>query len=480
MSDDGLGSARDRVRNQLGADFERKASDDFCRAFTRANVRGPGSSTVLELADLPDGFEPPPGFEPSAETGPAAAPAVRMRGGFRGGRGAAGGDEDEGRPQAEPNPEVEQAQMRSLAFMEEVRAFLARPAGPVMRGGGQTGGPGVGFDVCWLNHSVRARLSPSAARRIAELADDPRVRHIDTTRPLQPEMHRSIPALLGEARIKARAALVRTLKTERKVVVAVIDSEIDRDHPALNGRVFRGGIFTENEGWGHPGKHGTAVAGVIAASGELAGVAPDAILYNYKVLGSKDPDDADDFDLGLALQAAVRHGARIANVSLGTTADTDGASREVLACNRAWELGLAVVKSAGNKGSGAGTITCPGDAKGVIVVGATDEGGRGVQEYSSRGPTKNGKTGPDLVAPGGRDEIATITGLLPGGTTGCCGWGTTLAAAHISGLLALMLEENPRLKPDQLREQLLARCVPFRCDETVQGHGFPRWPAEAA
>jgi serine protease AprX len=472
MSDDGLTSDRQRVRNALGAEFEQKASDEFCARFVRGRTRGPGSATVLEMTDLPDGFQVPPGFEPAPEVPPAPPAQPRMRG--RGAPPPPPDDDEEDGPEVQPDPVVEQAQVRSLAFMEEVRAFLARPPGPRMRGRSAPGGPGARFDVCWLNHSVRARLSPPNARRIAELAGDPRVRRIDTTRALEPEMLRSIPALLGEARMKARAALTRvTERKERAVVVAVIDSEIDRDHPALKGRVFRRGRFTE-EGWRHPSRHGTAVAGVIAANGEVVGMAPDAILYNYKVLGSRDPDDADDFDLGLALQRAVRHRARIANVSLGTSAATDGTSREVIACNRAWELGLTIVKSAGNKGNGEGTITCPGDAKGVILVGATDEAGRGVQEYSSRGPTKNGKQGPDLVAPGGRDEIATIQGLLPDGTIGCCGWGTTLAAAHISGLLALMLDENPELTPDQLKEMLIARCVPFRCDESVQGYGFPR------
>ncbi len=95
----------------------------------------------------------------------------------------------------------------------------------------------------------------------------------------------------------------------RAVLVAVIDPEVARQHPALRGRVVHRRNYT-SEPWGNPDPHGTAVAGIVAADDEDAGgVAPEAEIYNYKVLASNRFLHADDFSGAIAVQHALEDGA---------------------------------------------------------------------------------------------------------------------------------------------------------------------------
>jgi len=240
------------------------------------------------------------------------------------------------------------------------------------------------------------------------------------------------------------------------IIVAVIDSEVALRHPGLAGRVVHKRNFT-GEAFGNPGDHGTAVAGIVASE---EGIAPGATIYNYKVLATNRFLNGEDFDGALALQRALEDGAHVANCSWGAGPATDGTSREARACNTAWALGLAIVKSAGNNGPGRSTLTTPADAEGVVVVGATDRAGTRVEDYSSRGPTGAGASRPHLVAPGGSPGDGIITCLVGGGY-GDCGFGTSFAAPHVTGLIALLLAAKPATDPDELREILISNSAPL-------------------
>jgi serine protease AprX len=233
---------------------------------------------------------------------------------------------------------------------------------------------------------------------------------------------------------------------------------VDAAQAALKGRVLQKKNYTK-EAWGHPDKHGTGVAGIIAsADKKFAGIAPGAKIASYKIFATNEADQGSDFDATLAIQQAVEDGVVIANCSWGVGPATDGTSREARAFNRAWDLGLIIVKSAGNNGPGAGTMTSPADARGVIVAGATDRKGKKLQDYSSRGPIA-AKPGPDFVTPGGAFGGDEIRSLLAGGGTGSIGVGTSFAAPHVVGAIALLLDQNPQLTPDQVRAALLGKCV---------------------
>jgi serine protease AprX len=356
----------------------------------------------------------------------------------------------------------------------EARSAFLQASAPVRRrleeaaarqpwlGGGAADEPATG--VCWLNRSIRA---PDLVDALAEVADADEVERFDLPRRLTAEIDATGP-LVGAAALAAGGV------DGGGILVGVLDSEVAGDHPALQGRVVRRENYTR-EPWGTPSAHGTAVAGIIAsADASRRGMAPGVTIYNYKVLASRRDLNAEDFGGALALQQALEDGVQIANCSWGAGRAGDGTSREARACDNAWALGMAIVKSAGNEGPGAATLTTPADAEGVIVVGASDRGGQAVQSYSSRGPTADGRARPHLVAPGG--DWSPRRGILScriDGTFADAGIGTSLAAPHVSGLLALLLAADPDLCPDELRETLFARCRQLaEGDENIQGLGF--------
>jgi serine protease AprX len=318
-------------------------------------------------------------------------------------------------------------------------------------------------ETCWLNRTMRT----VDARSASGVASDPAVERVDVPRRLEPD------AVEVDVMLRAAAA-VRTEHglTGKGVTVAVIDSEAALGHPALRDRVIHRRNFTQ-EAWGTPDAHGTAVAGIVGADGaDYTGMAPEVTIYNYKVLATQRAFNSTDFEGALAIQQALEDGARVANCSWGAGPATDGTSREARACDRAWRFGLTVVKSAGNQGPGARTLTTPADAEGVIVVGATDDAGGAVESYSSRGPTGDNRSRPHLVAPGGRANVG-LQGLLSGGDVGAIGWGTSYAAPHVTGLLALLLERDPELSPTAQRDALLAACKKLgRASKNVQGAGL--------
>jgi serine protease AprX len=319
---------------------------------------------------------------------------------------------------------------------------------------------GSQVDRCWLTSAMRAT---GPARSCADIASDAAVRLLDVPRPIESEL------TVAGVTCGAPAFRQRFSASGRGVRVALIDREASLQHPALNGRISFGGNFTRDAP-GNPVLHATAIAGVIAAdSAELQGIAPQATLLNYKILPS-----GDDFDAALAIEQALSDDANVANCSWGTGAAVDGTSRETRAVNAAWNLGLIMVKSAGNGGPRRNTMTAPADAEGVIVVAACDRAGLAAQDYSSRGPTNNGKH-PTLCAPGGSREDALVSCLadVSSGPFGPIPPGTSMATGFVTGAAALLLERNPNATPDAIRALLIAACRPFPDnDPNIHGAGM--------
>jgi serine protease AprX len=317
--------------------------------------------------------------------------------------------------------------------------------------------------LCWLNQTVRTIAKNQS---LAEVVQDDNIVRLDVPRKLSREINVTGPL------VAANQYRQRFNRSGKDILVGVIDSEIDINHPSLRDRVVQAKNFTK-EPWGTPDSHGTAVAGIIGSNDEnYIGIAPGVKFFNYKVLATDSSLDADDFEGAMAIQKALEDGIQIANCSWGAGLVGDEPGREAKACNTAWDLGMLIVKSAGNRGPGDRTLTRPAEARGIIVVGASGKDGQSVEDYSSRGPLPSGEFRPHLLAPGGSYTDKIISCNLSSGF-GNVGMGTSYAAPHVTGLLALILEEQPHLSPDELRDFAIRICKQLNgFDANSQGKGF--------
>jgi hypothetical protein len=249
-------------------------------------------------------------------------------------------------------------------------------------------------------------------------------------------------------------------------------------------------------------EHGTHVAGILAgdwrqkdASGpdhEIQGVCPDMLLYDLRVFD--ETGAGDEFAILAALQyvrwlnsssaAPVVHGVNL-SLSLDHEVGAYACGRTPVCdeCERLLGSGTVVVAAAGNEGRAfysmaSGTaegyrqisITDPGNADGVITVGATHRHQPhtyGVSYFSSRGPTGDGRLKPDLVAPGEK-----ITGPVPNlGLKSLDG--TSMAAPHVSGAAALLMARHPELigSPREVKRVLCATATDLGRERYFQGSG---------
>ncbi len=226
------------------------------------------------------------------------------------------------------------------------------------------------------------------------------------------------------------------------VTVAVLDTGLDREHPDLSGSILtpidvRGeGVRVDANG------HGTAMASLVAAHNHdgLLGVAPRATLL--PVLVADRAGRARASDVASGIRRAVDAGARVVLLAMGTRNDAR-VLREAAAY--AEQNGALLVAAGGNENPG--QLLFPAALPGVLAVGSADLAGA----LSNRTVISPGV---DLYAPG---EDALVA--LPGGLRGRVG-GTSVAAARVAGLAALLLARNADLSPAALRGLLLGSSGP--------------------
>ncbi|MEW6043337.1 MAG: S8 family serine peptidase [Thermoproteota archaeon] len=156
------------------------------------------------------------------------------------------------------------------------------------------------------------------------------------------------------------------------IKVAVIDTGVDYTHPDLfgfgqDGKVIGGFDFIENDETPQDTNgHGTEVAGIIAANGNIRGIAPQAKILAYRV---SDTGESVSSDLIVkAIERAVQDGADIINISLGVNRTNDKIEDAI---NFAVSKGIVVIAAAGNSGPDLKTIGSPGKDPHAITVGAT-------------------------------------------------------------------------------------------------------------
>ena len=245
---------------------------------------------------------------------------------------------------------------------------------------------------------------------------------------------------------KLRIKEAHRLATGARIKIAVIDSEIDATHPELQGAVETELNVVGDSGG--PDKHGTAIAGAIVSHGDLLGVAPAA-----RILAVRAFSDAGGTTLTITrgINWSFQSGARIINMSFAGPKDPL-LHREVTA---AYNRGLILVAAAGNAGADSPPMY-PAAYPEVIAVTATDSDDRVLQQANTGRYVAIAAPGVEIVAPhpGRTYQFST---------------GTSIAAAHVSGVAALLLERNPQLSADEIRSILVATADKVKTGDFVPG-----------
>ncbi len=237
-----------------------------------------------------------------------------------------------------------------------------------------------------------------------------------------------------------------------------------------------------------PNGHGTHVAGIVGNSlyddDQYLGIAPAANLVAVRVLGEDGSGTYANVLQGLnwVVQNKTRYNIRVLNISMyATPVAPYWADPYNLAVMAAWRAGIVVVASAGNGGPAPMSIGVPGNTPYIITVGAfTDNytpnnfGDDYMPPFSAVGPTLDAFVKPDLIAPG-----AHLASLMRNDSYLAQRYpdnrivgqyfkmsGTSMSAAIVSGIVALMLKAHPELTPDQVKYRLTMGARPQFSDRT--------------
>jgi hypothetical protein len=360
-----------------------------------------------------------------------------------------------------------------------------------------------------LRRFVAARLTASELRTIGEEHRNLRVYAVWRSSRKTKHTWRSMRP------IKSDAALASFKADGHDITWAVLDTGIQSNHPHF--------VNVVKEVWDCTGRgapvsvplasardrdgHGTHVAGIIAGrradgQGDQRGVAPAARLVVYKVL--KDNGEGEDAWIIKALDHISSRNEQITdglaihglNLSLGGPFDNTvygcGFSPLCAELRRLWRSGVLVVVSSGNEGTmqvstpdgeveinSPMSIGDPANLEECIAVGSVHADKPhlfGISSFSSRGPTADGRRKPDVVAPG--ERISSCNAAFRANNVRSMyreESGTSMAAPHVSGLLAAFLSSRRefRGRPDEVKRVLLDTCTDLGRDRYHQGCGMP-------
>lgn len=259
---------------------------------------------------------------------------------------------------------------------------------------------------------------------------------------------------------------VRALHTERKgaVDVAVIDSAIDTTHPDLAGAVV--GQFdavNDNDPVGHT--HGTAIAGILGARASLVGVAPSARILGIRAFAPRaDGSERKGTSMAVAkgLDFAASKRVRIVNMSFAGPPDPLF-GRLLAAADKA---GIVLIAASGNAGPTSAPLYPAADPH-VIAVTATNDNDA-LFEGANRGAhVAVAAPGVDILSPVPGGSYQTLTG-------------TSMAAAVVSGVVALLIEADSGLGPKEIRAILTQSAIDLGAPGPDADFGAGRIDAEAA
>jgi serine protease AprX len=312
------------------------------------------------------------------------------------------------------------------------------------------------------------RITPADIAALSQAED---VEHVWPDLPVHTCLNTSVPKI-SVPRVWSEAGL-----RGQGIKVAVVDTGLDDTHPDFAGRVMAMKSFVSDSARDDNG-HGTHVAGTIAGSGaksggKYVGVAPEATLYIAKVLRANGGGSMSSVMAGIEW-AVLEQQVQIINLSLGGSGPCDGTDAlSTLVDEAVRQAGVVVCVAAGNEGPEERTVGSPGCARYVITVGAMTDNDA-MARFSSRGPTSDGRTKPDIVFPG-VNIIAPQAAGTRLGTVIEDGYvasdGTSMATPHASGVAALMLQANPQLKAEEVKTLMLAGAVSIGALPNEQGVG---------
>lgn len=268
----------------------------------------------------------------------------------------------------------------------------------------------------------------------------------DTTTAAAKDAQAGLQYALGKLRVQT----AHQRATGETIKIAVIDTQVDATHPELDGAGLEAFDATGTESAG-PDAHGTAITGIIASQKTLRGVAPQAqilAIRAFRRVEGSPLGEADTMSLMRALHWAEQHGARVLNMSFA------GPEDEMLSTllDAAHDKGIIMVAASGNAGPDAAPLY-PAVHEHVIAVTATDWTDK-LYRMANRGNHIA------LAAPG-----VDILVVVPDGKFAMMS-GTSLATAHISGMIALLLERNPDLKPEEILALITQSAVDLGPDGT--------------
>lgn len=256
----------------------------------------------------------------------------------------------------------------------------------------------------------------------------------------------------------ARLDLGRLPYTGRGVRVAVLDTGIDTRHPDLRTVAREGHSSMEGgKGTADDNGHGTHVAGTIVAQRTgrgVVGVSPGATVYAVKTLDRNGSGKLSNLIDGIGW--CVQNRIRVMNLSLSSSTENQTFRDAVAAARRA---GITLVCAAGNNGPGPNTVGYPAKFPESISVGAINKDSE-IASFSARGQELTlAAPGVDIKSTWLRRSYKTISG-------------TSMAAPHVTGVVALMLEADPSLTPSDIKAVLQStalRLDGFKTEE--QGAG---------
>lgn len=308
----------------------------------------------------------------------------------------------------------------------------------------------------------------TVAAVVSALAGDPRVRlaQANFSYRRQGETGKSTPPEAPQyALAKISIAPAHELALGRGVRIAVIDSGIDAAHPDLVGVVVSAFDATDRAAAPSDG-HGTAVAGIIGArGGAVRGVAPMADILAVRAfasLGKQQPIASSSVILLRAIEWSVVNGAQVLNMSF--VGPRDPAVRAMI--EAAQKRGAVVVAAAGNGGSNA-PAAYPAAYPDVIAVTAIDATDRRYVHANRGSYIAVSAPGVDILAPADGGTHAFLSG-------------TSFAAAHVSGIVALLLERSRSLLPQGALAALSDNAVDLGPAGRDEDFGFGRADAYAA